>query len=185
MVDLPDKSTSCRDISHEIICSIVCYPPCFRHGPWVVRPRERGPDPGFRFGNHERLRPRGTGQSRSTRYGKGSCISRDFSLPKFSLLPAASATHFSADYLRIRQRYLNFFCYGGLSASQLNLKPQARPGSLDPGMVSQITFGDQTVYMGQALLAFAGEARVLKSHGIDPCAVRGTRGGHSCRFRPS
>ncbi len=88
---------------------------------------------------------------------------------KFALPPQA-AQLFSKQYLRIRDRYLNGFFYEGLSATALNLNEQADPSQFDPAHVESVDFADQTLHMGQALLAFAGESAVLDKAGLDSSA---------------
>jgi hypothetical protein len=62
---------------------------------------------------------------------------------------------FSPKYVALRERFLvNFFHEGQVAAWT------TPPGS--------VTFSDQTLYLGFALLTFAGEARILHDSGHDP-----------------
>jgi hypothetical protein len=71
-------------------------------------------------------------------------------------LPAGAETVLSPTYLRVRERYLSTFFHQGMSAESFS--PQTK----------ELHFGDQTIYQGFALLAFAGEARLLMQAGLDP-----------------
>lgn len=76
-------------------------------------------------------------------------------------LDAEQSSLFSAKYLAMRQRYLEEFFFNGMSAG-------AR--FVDASGKTHIEFFDQTVHMGFALLAFAGESRVLDEAGLDNSA---------------
>lgn len=71
-------------------------------------------------------------------------------------LPAGAEVVLSPTYRRVRERYLRTFFHQGMSAE--SFAPQAK----------ELHFADQTIYQGFALLAFAGEARLLAQAGLDP-----------------
>lgn len=82
-------------------------------------------------------------------------------------LPAEADTVFSDDYRRLRRRYLDFFLFEGMTANELRIPltgdfPTASPN--DPEQTS--VFGDQGLHMGQALLTFAVESRLLNLRGL-------------------
>jgi len=85
-------------------------------------------------------------------------------------LPSEAEAVFSKDYLRIRQRYLDFFFFNGLTSSELDVTLTDGKVVLTVDKVTKATFADQTLSMGQAMLTFAGEANLLKNKGISPAA---------------
>jgi hypothetical protein len=82
------------------------------------------------------------------------------------MLPAEASNAFSADYLRLRQRYLDFFFFQGMTATELDVKLTNGKLIVSKETVTKASFADQTLHMGQAMLAFAGEGRLLYSKGI-------------------
>jgi hypothetical protein len=68
--------------------------------------------------------------------------------------PAAGLAPFTRRYNAVRKRFLHGFEFGGQVAESAN-GPHRK-------------FSDQTLYLGFALLTFAGEARVLAQAGKDP-----------------
>ncbi len=74
----------------------------------------------------------------------------------FQLSPNQAAK-FSPKYLKIRQRYLQKFFWQGMSAEFVE----------GEGDSTHVKFADQTIYMGFAMLTFAGECRILSDAGLD------------------
>jgi hypothetical protein len=64
---------------------------------------------------------------------------------------------FSPKYQTLRQRFFNRFFFDGLVAEYID--PSVQGG--------RVKFADQTIYMGQALMAMATEAGILKATGGD------------------
>jgi len=81
-------------------------------------------------------------------------------------LPADAGAVFSENYQRIRQRYLDFFLFDGMTGSELSVRSADGPVVLSKSQISKVAFGDQTLSMGQAMLTFAGEAKILNSKGL-------------------
>ena len=73
---------------------------------------------------------------------------------------ATSYRAFSRKYCRLRRRFLSKFYYKGFCASHIRRVPEGHA----------VVFSDQTVYMGIALMIFAGESKILKDFNIDPSA---------------
>ena len=67
---------------------------------------------------------------------------------------SAAQTVFTPKYLALRERLLRTFEHGGQIAESAD--------------GDRRVFSDQTLYMGFALLTFAGEARILRNSGHDP-----------------
>ncbi len=80
-------------------------------------------------------------------------------LPVPYALPQAAQSLFSYSYLAVRQQMLSEYFYNGYIAHQIYVNSQE---------VTHITFGDQTIDMGFALVTFSQEARILEDHGMDP-----------------
>jgi len=78
-------------------------------------------------------------------------------------LPASATSLFSSNYTLLRQRYLDYFWYNGLSAKEI--KVLSADGALSPSTIRSVEITDQGVHMGEAMLAFAGEAKLLRSNG--------------------
>lgn len=74
-----------------------------------------------------------------------------------SHLTKKQAAMFSPNYLKIRQNYIKQFLWHGMSAEFVE-------GSGDG---KHIKFSDQPIYMGFAMLTFAGESKILSEAGID------------------
>lgn len=82
-------------------------------------------------------------------------------------LPDGAGQHFSTTYLRLRQRYLSYFFFDGMTATTLDLKAGADPTQLNLDSVKTAEFADQTLHMGQALITFAAESSILKQRGLN------------------
>lgn len=82
-------------------------------------------------------------------------------------LPVGAASLFSEKYLRIRQRYLMYFFFEGMTATTLKLKAGSDPKQISIDSVNTAEFADQTLHMGQALLTFSAESAILKQNGLD------------------
>lgn len=83
-------------------------------------------------------------------------------------LPQAATPFFSTNYRALRQRYLDYFWYNGLSAKEI--KVLSSDGSVSSSTIRKVEITDQGVHMGQAMLTFAGEARLLRSKGVPSIA---------------
>lgn len=89
--------------------------------------------------------------------------------PKAALaLPQAAAPFFSANYRALRQRYLDYFWYNGLSAKEILVVSSDATVSFPT--IRKVEITDQGVHMGQAMLTFAGEAKLLRSKGVSSAA---------------